>query len=122
MSQNFRRCLLVPLAIILIGCYLIGLRAYQNRETKIEIPVTTLSPDADDNNYQSSLSDGETININTATKTEIMRLKGIGEVMAERIIAMRDNLGRFTSIDQLKNVKGIGDKAFNEIKDYITIE
>lgn len=62
------------------------------------------------------------ININTATKEELMLLDGIGEKMAERIIAYRTEYGLFTSLEQLKNVKGIGEKTYQDIVVYITIE
>ena len=51
-----------------------------------------------------------------------MLISGIGEKYAERIIELREQLGGFTSIEQLKKVKGIGDKRFEKIKNYVTIE
>lgn len=65
---------------------------------------------------------GHKININTADKKELMLISGIGEKYAERIIELREQLGGFTSIEQLKKVKGIGDKRFGKIKNYVTIE
>ena len=65
---------------------------------------------------------GHKININTADKKELMLISGIGEKYAERIIELREKLGGFTSIEQLKEVKGIGDKTFEKIKNYVTIE
>ncbi len=65
---------------------------------------------------------GHKININTADKKELMLISGIGEKYAERIIELREQLGGFTSIEQLKKVKGIGDKRFEKIKNYVTIE
>ena len=62
------------------------------------------------------------ININTADKEELMSLGGIGETIAERIIEYRDNKGSFNNIEDIKNVKGIGDKTFENIKDFITVE
>ena len=65
---------------------------------------------------------GHKININTADRKELMLISGIGEKYAERIIELREQLGGFTSIEQLKKVKGIGDKRFEKIKNYVTIE
>ncbi len=62
------------------------------------------------------------ININTATAEELSILKGIGEKKAASIMEYRENHGHFTKIEDIKNVKGIGDKIFEEIKDSITIE
>ncbi len=62
------------------------------------------------------------VNINTATAEELSTLEGIGEMKAESIIEFRGNHGHFTKIEDLKNVKGIGDKIFEKIKDQITVE
>ena len=56
------------------------------------------------------------LNINTATKAEFVKVKGIGAKKAERIIAYRDKHGKFNSIEELKNVKGIGSKIVAVIK------
>lgn len=60
------------------------------------------------------------ININTASKDLLMSLTGIGEVYAERIIEYR-NAKIFSSIEELKNIEGIGDKTFEKFKDNITV-
>lgn len=61
------------------------------------------------------------ININTASKDELKKLKGIGEVIAQNIIDYRDEYGQFGSIEEIINVKGIGKAKFEDIKDYITV-
>ena len=61
------------------------------------------------------------ININTATAEELMELDGVGESTAQKIIAYRSDNGSFTSIEDIKNVSGIGDKKFEAIKDAITV-
>lgn len=62
------------------------------------------------------------VNINTADIAALCTLNGIGETKANAIINYRDNNGAFTNIEQLKEVKGIGDATFNKIKDYITVK
>lgn len=61
------------------------------------------------------------ININTASKTELTTIKGIGESKAEAIISYREKNGNFTKLEDLKNVSGIGEAVFEKIKDYITV-
>lgn len=61
------------------------------------------------------------ISINTATKEELMKLNGIGESKANTIIEYRNANGPFKNIEDLKNVSGIGDVAFEKIKDDITL-
>lgn len=61
------------------------------------------------------------ININTAVKEEFMALPGIGEVLAQRILAYRDEHGSFASVESLMNVEGIGEKKMEAILDLITI-
>lgn len=62
------------------------------------------------------------IAINSATKEEFMALPGIGEVLAERIIAYRDSHGPFAAVEGLMNVEGIGEKRMEEIWDLIVLE
>lgn len=61
------------------------------------------------------------VNINTATQTELETLPGIGPSLALKIINYRKENGKFSSIDEIKNVSGIGDSKFNDLKSYITI-
>jgi len=61
------------------------------------------------------------ININTASTAELEHLPGIGPVMAREIISHRDASGGFKSKEGLKDVKGIGGKKFEKIRDLIII-
>ena len=61
------------------------------------------------------------VNINKASKEELMTLSKIGESKALAIIEYRETNGNFKSIEDIKNVSGIGDKLFEEIKEYITV-
>ena len=73
-------------------------------------------------NEKKKLKAGVKININTALAQELTALPGIGLIMAERIIEYREDHGKFKTPDDLKKVKGIGDKKFEEISIYIITE
>lgn len=62
------------------------------------------------------------ININKATQSELETIPGIGPSTALKIIAYREENGKFTSIEDIKNVSGIGDTKYENIKDYITVK
>ena len=61
------------------------------------------------------------ININTADVIELSELPGIGEVLAQRIIEYRNENGDFRTIDDIRNVNGIGDSIFDSISSMITV-
>ncbi len=61
------------------------------------------------------------ININTADKETLCEIDGIGEVTAAEILKYRDEHGAFSEIDELLNVKGIGEKTLEKIRDKITL-
>lgn len=65
-------------------------------------------------------SDGK-ININTADSTQLQELNGVGPATAEKIIDYRKQNGRFQSIEDIKNVSGIGDKTYEKLKDHIRV-
>ncbi|MDD5447551.1 MAG: helix-hairpin-helix domain-containing protein [Actinomycetota bacterium] len=61
------------------------------------------------------------VNINLAGAEELDKLPGIGPTLSQRIVECREKNGPFTSVDELKNVEGIGPKKFQSIKDLVTI-
>ena len=64
---------------------------------------------------------GVKLDLNKATAEELMTLPGIGEVLAGRIVAYREAHGGFSSIDELAQVEGIGEKRIDAIRDYVTL-
>ena len=62
------------------------------------------------------------ININKATETELDTLPGIGPSLATKIIEYREQNGKFSSIEDIKNVSGIGDSKYDSIKDFICVK
>jgi competence protein ComEA len=67
------------------------------------------------------LAPGQTVNINTATAEQLDVLPGIGPTKAQAIIDYRNEHGRFTSIEDIQNVKGIKEGEFSKIKDHIRV-
>lgn len=68
-----------------------------------------------------SKSVNDVVNINTATQTELETLPGIGTSTALKIVNYRNENGKFESIEDIKNVSGIGEAKFNNIKRLICI-
>ncbi len=62
------------------------------------------------------------LNLNTATLEQLEQLPGIGPVLAQRILDYRTANGDFHSVDELKNVRGIGDKLFAALKERLTVQ
>lgn len=78
------------------------------------------------NNGDSNLNnreqkEGKKVNINTASQSELDGLPGIGPALAQRIIDFREENGEFKSIEDIQNVKGIGEAKFEEIKENICV-
>ena len=73
------------------------------------------------NESTSTSKEGAKVNINTATQNELDGLPGIGPALAQRIIDFREENGNFKSIEDIQNVKGIGDSKFDEIRDKIVV-
>lgn len=77
--------------------------------------------DACINNNINESTTNKLVNINTASKEEIMTITGIGETKADAIIKYREDNGDFKSIEEIRNVSGIGESLFEKIKNYITV-
>ena len=99
---------------------------------KVYIPSYALDEDGNiiDNSNASGTDPGASaemgtqggkVNINTADSEQLQTLNGIGPATAQKIIDYRESSGRFSSVEDIKNVSGIGDKTYDKLKDYITI-
>lgn len=61
------------------------------------------------------------IDLNAATHWELTTLPGVGEALADRIIAYRSEHGGFDTVEELMEVRGIGESLFEAVKDYLTV-
>ncbi len=77
-------------------------------------PVTALA-------QKGKAASTEKVNLNTATLEQLQTLPGIGPAMAKRVIEYRAKVGKFNKIEELINVKGIGEKRFQKIKDRLVL-
>ena len=106
--------LLTLLAILLIG---VALGFYQKRAAYVDVKSNNFT-------YPAEGPSTETfkININESDSAGLMKLKGIGKVLAGRIIEYRSTNGNFRSVEELKKVKGLGGKLYEKIKDEVSVD
>jgi len=97
------------------------LESSSNSKDNTQKYITTNANIYEANSESVEQKNNQKININTATQSELETLSGIGPSTALKIIEYRKDNGRFLSIEDIKNVKGIGDAKFNKIKDFIYI-
>ena len=114
---------------IIFGAFTLGFFLGRN-QNKGEISVSVSADLMEEPTLESAtipITSAETveisfpISINQAGKEELMALPGIGDVLADRIIAFREEHGIFSSPEELLNVEGVGKKRLEEILDLITV-
>lgn len=92
----------------------------EKNDTNINNSASNTSSEESSSNKESAFKIS-VVNINTATQTELETLPGIGPSLALKIINYRKENGKFSSIEDIKNVSGIGDAKFENIKNYIRV-
>ncbi len=85
------------------------------------LAVLALAPGTARGATPQAAAPGEKVNINTAGVDELVALPGIGRAYAERIIEYRQKNGPFKKVEDILNVRGIGEKTFERIRDRLTI-
>lgn len=103
--------------IFLLAALIIGLcaAAYQRSHKTPDVRIGKFSIESD------GAFPRHKVDINNADQDELESLKGVGGAMAARIVEYRQSHGAFASIEEIKNVKGIGQVLFDKIKDDITV-
>lgn len=94
----------------------------ENMENGVVISGSGINDENNSSSGNNSKNGNVKININTADIKELQKLSGIGESIALRIVTYRKENGKFNSIEDLKNVSGIGENKFNKIKNNIFVK
>lgn len=111
--------------------YTIPEKGSKNKNMVNDENINNNQDNEDDNQYNTNNNQGnqnikdsseDKININLATTEELDSLPGIGEITAQKIIDYREENKKFEVVEEVKNVKGIGDKKYGDIKDLICVE
>lgn len=94
-----------------------------NNKSNISVKESdVITNDKNDIVKESDSNKNTIVNINTCTLEELLSINGIGESKAKSIIEYRENVGLFTSKEDIMKVSGIGNSLYDKIKDYITTE
>ncbi len=128
--MTFRESVLVAIAFVLLAGIItynaITLSSSEEGDVLESVSTSTsvntsLSVSISSTTESTTLQSSEKININTAGLAQLTTLTGIGDVKGQAIIDYRTEHGPFTSVDELTNVSGIGDKTLAKIRDQITV-
>ncbi len=137
-TKNEQRIFLFLSVVFIAGVSVKAYRAYftppvrqfdysaSDKEFEERSKYLTSAPPADGTSDTTRATSGakakKEINLNTATKDELVSLPGIGENIAEQILIYRDEHGVFSSVEQLRKIKGIGAKKFEKLRPYVSTQ
>lgn len=131
MSNSKKQSIIVTgIALILVGGILLYFSLSQPKEY-VEVdssqPVETTVDYTESSQAVIHYADSDQpvmnypLNLNTCTVEELMTIDGIGEAKASSIIEYREYIGGYKSIDEIKNIKGIGDALFEKVSPYLCV-
>ena len=121
--MKFRKICAVGCALSFLATAAVcgGMIEKKNENVRFKVETASEQEMREYNSKSSSLINGK-LNINTADAEELEQLDKIGPNTAQKIIDYRNANGAFKSVDEIKNVKGIGDKTLEKIRDKICAE
>lgn len=94
-------------------CFLLVLHGQDQQAAEVQVDTAVAQ--------EMFLPDVSPLDLNTATAEELMELPGIGAVLAERILAYREGMGGFSSVEELLEVSGIGEATLEELQNLVTV-
>lgn len=123
MSDSKRQSLIMTgIALLLLSGLLLYFSLSQPKVSKEETTAYSLISSTE---YQANVivqgGVSYPVNLNTCSVEELMNIDGIGESRASAIIEYRNYIGGYTSVDQIKNIKGIGDALYEKVAPYLCV-
>jgi len=79
------------------------------------------SPSFSDQSVETTAHTSDKINLNTCTVDDLLAIDGIGESRAKAIVAYREQIGAYKSVEEIKNISGIGDATYEALAPYLTV-
>jgi competence protein ComEA len=117
---------LLVIAGVIIAVSLSLPKIYDDSETTTTQQISQTTSTSIDSVVVATTADTESnveypLNLNTATVEELMTIDELGEKRAGMIVAYREQLGAYTSVSQIKDIKGIGDSLYEKVAPYLTV-
>ncbi|MBP3320433.1 MAG: helix-hairpin-helix domain-containing protein [Clostridia bacterium] len=117
-KENILITIGIAMCLVIFGYNMID---FFGKDSNIKISGDIISQENYNNTQKEENINENFVNINRASEEELTSLKHIGPAIALRIIEYRETHGGFMNIDEIKNVRGIGQAVFEDIKNYICV-
>lgn len=117
-KENILITIGIAMCLVIFGYNVID---FFGKDSNIKISGDIISQENYNNTQEEENINENFVNINSASEEELTSLKHIGPAIALRIIEYRETHGGFMNIDEIKNVRGIGQAVFEDIKNYICV-